>query len=532
MDISRLTVLDALGIILAIGLVFQISRNVRRRLYTTPLRGPPSPSLLWGVQQLVLNSWQTGGVYEQWSGTYGSTFRVAAPMGTSRIVMTDPKAATHVLSQDTWGYTHTGASKAIIKSILGKGILWSDGERHRIQRKTLTPAFSNAAIRKLTSVYFDSAYKLKSAWDSQFENTRDNSCIIDVEEWMNRVSLDTIGIAGFSHDFGTLSGKHSAVADVFDQLGRLKPTVGLMTMIAIGLVFPAVMNIPTERHVLLHRLNTSMEMIATELLDNTRKETDGVAKIDNSIIGLLIKAEQAEGGLHVTHEEVMSQMKVLILAGYETTSISLTWALIELCKRPGIQQKLREELSQYAASDPTWDELTYGLPYVDAIVQETLRLHAPIAESNRVAVADDIVPLSAPVQTSQGTLVDRLHIAQGEIVSVPVSLMNCSEALWGPDAKEFKPERWINENGVPKRAQEIQGHRHLLTFLDGPRMCLGRGFALAEFKAVLSVLIRNYEFELLDGPESKFVLSRGLVPRPILEGQEGGLVPMRVRRVD
>ncbi|EMD31784.1 hypothetical protein CERSUDRAFT_119362 [Gelatoporia subvermispora B] len=532
MDISRLTLLDALGIILTIGLVFKISRNVRRRLHTTPLRGPPSPSFLWGVHHLVTKSWQTGDVYEQWSRTYGDAFRVAALMGATRVVVTDPKAATHVLSQDTWGYTHTSGSKGMIKNILGKGILWSDGERHRIQRKALTPAFGNAAIRKLTSVYFDSAYKLKTAWDGQLESGQGQGSIIDVEEWMNRVSLDTIGIAGFSHDFGTLLGKQAAVSDVFERLGRLKPTIGLMAMTAIGLLFPPLLNIPTERNALLHRLNTSMGDIATELLENMRKETDGAAKTDNSVMGLLIKAEETEGGLHITREEVIAQMKVLILAGYETTSISLTWALIELCKHMEIQQKLREEVAQYAGSDPTWDELTYGLPYLDAVVQETLRLHAPLPEFNRVALADDVVPLSTPLQTSKGAFVDRLHIARGETVRIPVGFMNCSEALWGPDAKEFKPERWINESGVPKRAQEIQGHRHLLTFLDGPRMCLGRGFALAEFKAVLSVLVRNYEFELLDGPESKFVLSRGLVPRPILEGQEGGLVPMRVRRVD
>lgn len=58
--------------------------------------------------------------------------------------------------------------------------------------------------------------------------------------------------------------------------------------------------------------------------------------------------------------------------------------------------------------------------------------------------------------------------------------MNRSEAFWGPNAKEFEPERWLVDSDIP--AKEISGHRHLLTFSDGPRLCLGRGFALAEFK--------------------------------------------------
>lgn len=60
--------------------------------------------------------------------------------------------------------------------------------------------------------------------------------------------------------------------------------------------------------------------------------------------------------------------------------------------------------------------------------------------------------------------------------------MNRSTTLWGPDAKEFKPERWIGEQGIPAAAKDVQGHRHLLTFIDGPRTCLGKGFAITEFK--------------------------------------------------
>ena len=75
---------------------------------------------------------------------------------------------------------------------------------------------------------------------------------------------------------------------------------------------------------------------------------------------------------------------------------------------------------------------------------------------------------------------DSLVIPKGTILNSPIIFTNRNEKLWGPDAKSFVPERWLEEKSqVPK---DIQGHRHLLTFSDGPRMCLGRGFALAEFK--------------------------------------------------
>lgn len=86
------------------------------------------------------------------------------------------------------------------------------------------------------------------------------------------------------------------------------------------------------------------------------------------------------------------------------------------------------------------------------------------------------------METPGGTVVDRVTIAKGQLVTAPIHCMNRAEAVWGSDAKEFVPGRWLVEDGLPKKAQEIQGHRHLLTFVDGPCICLGRGFALAEFK--------------------------------------------------
>lgn len=139
---------------------------------------------------------------------------------------------------------------------------------------------------------------------------------------------------------------------------------------------------------------------------------------------------------------------------------------------------------------------------------------------------------------------------KGTAVAAPISALNRSAALWGPTSKDFEPERWLE--GAPEvPALAIQGHRHLLTFSDGPRICLGRGFALAEFKvrvvycsffvgaradevrqAALSVLIRNYTFELPDGPKTKIERHRSILPRPKVAGQDGPKVPMRVRRVE
>ncbi|PCH41707.1 cytochrome P450 [Wolfiporia cocos MD-104 SS10] len=530
-----LRALDVLGGLVAVWLAYKVVQHIRRRSRTTPLTGPPNPNWLLGVGRQMRKSPDPALMYEQWSETYGPVYRVPATLGFSRVVLCDPKATLHFFSRETFGYVQTELTKRFVENIVGKGVLWAEGESHKRQRRALTPAFSNAAIRQLTSVFFDSAYKVKTAWDGMLDSTSGDSEVIEVQSWMNHVSLDSVGIAGFSHDFGTLHGKQPLVATTFDSFGHLKPSILSSLTIILGLAIPALTKIPTAFGRLIKQLNNSMGEIADELLNDMRKESEGEGNEkggDRSIIGLLIRAENSDSELHMSQEEVMAQMKTLILAGYETTSISLTWCLIELCTKPEIQTKLREELSQFSGSDPTWDQLTHQLPYLDAVVHETLRLHPPVRETTRQATADDIIPLSIPMRIATGELTSQIAIAKGQIVTVPIQCMNRATAFWGPNAKEFIPERWLTDDGIPGRAQEIQGHRHLLTFVDGPRICLGRGFALAEFKAVLSVLIRNYAFEFRDGPGTKIETVRGILPRPSVAGEKGARVPLRIRRLE
>ena len=155
--------------------------------------------------------------------------------------------------------------------------------------------------------------------------------------------------------------------------------------------------------------------------------------------------------------------------------------------------------------------------------------------------------MSAPTKTASGETVDSIVISKGTMVTIPFELFNRSEELWGPDAKQFVPDRWLQEFNYP--AKEVRGHRHLFTFSDGPRACLGKDFAVAEFKvtfyahihkseltndprqATLSVLVRNFTFELQDGPDTKIESHLGILTRPRVAGEVGTSVPMRVAQV-
>ncbi|KAF8838203.1 cytochrome P450 [Paxillus ammoniavirescens] len=522
-------VLDAVAVSVFTWSLIRLAHLVRRRARTTHLKGPPSDSLTFGFPEFLMIP-DGPEVYEAWAKQYGSAFQVPSLLGDSRIVLCDPKAIAHFYAKETTTYVITPGAKFMTCALVGRGsLLTSHGNTHKRLRKSLMPAFTVSAIRILLPIFNGSVYKAKIAWDNILENST-NGAIVEVQE-----CLDTIGIAGFSHDFASLDGKESAVTVVFKEIANAKPPPAFAYIYVIAHLFPALLRLPSPWMKLRQMFNDSMGMTSKELLDRTKKDNEEGAsegQQDRSIIGLLIRAGSADAELHMSEEEVLAQMKVLLLAGYETTSIVLTWALIELCRDQEAQTTLREELSQLNG-DATWDQLTNGLPYLDAVVYETLRLHPPLAETTRIAIEDDVVPLSDPVFTSSSPHpVTHLSIPRGTIVTVPLASVNRSTSFWGPDAKVFKPTRWIDRDGIPGRAKEVQGHRHILSFSDGPRTCLGKGFAMAELKVVLSVLVRNFTFEFRDGPETKMGNAGGVLPRPKIEGEEGSRVPLRVRRVE
>jgi len=521
--------IDVVFASLAVWLLLRNLNSSRKHVTTTKLRGPARKSRLYGVGRIIEESQDASSLFEQWENDYGPVYTIPHALGSSQVILCDPKAASYMLARDTLVYDHPPVTKAGLRNAIGDGILSAAGESHKRQRKALSPAFSHSALRKVTPVFFDAAYKVADAWTSQLEAAEDGA-LIEVQGWMSHISLDSIGIAGFSHNFGSLDGKKSTVAETLDALNT-QPSNTVMLLFLLGFVFPWLIKLPVERTRMLWSINQSLEKISRNLLDQTRKEKEQVGVETRSVLGLLLKAENVDAELHLSPAEILDEMKVLMLAGYETTAASMTWALVELSRNPDAQAKLRDELLQLNA-DPTYDQLLNSLPYLDAVVHEILRLRPSVPDLTRVALEDDIIPLTEPITDAFGNVVNNLTIAKGTLLTVSIEYFNKSEKYWGPDAKQFRPERWLGEEGIDVRAKELQGHRHLHTFSDGPRTCLGRGFALTEFKTVLTVLVRTFMFELRDGPGTKVELTRGLLPRVKVSGEEGLNVPLRVRRID
>ncbi|KAF8622442.1 hypothetical protein AX15_007025 [Amanita polypyramis BW_CC] len=531
------------------------------------LKGPPNTSFLLGRTSELINSTDRGSIYERWTKDYGLVFKTPSALGGFRVLFCDPKAAAHIYTKDTFTYAGVPAIKNFSK-MFGPHMLIIEGEDHRRQRRVMSPAFSNAALNRLTGVFYDSAYKVKAHWDGLFESS--SEVTLDVQKWMNRITLDSIGIAGFGHDFQSIKGHQYPVTEAFGAFSDMNQGFASLLLFLLSSFIPGIATLPVKRVRLFAKLIAATSEIAEQLIENSRRAKDGSMSdiMDRSILGLLVKEGATEAGSKLSQEEIMAQVvrpfasapkdlnqhHIYIYiysqlpkdtrqqpvsphppsffpprSAHKTPAriATLTWALIELARNPEIQHKLREELREFSAGDLTWDQLRSELPYLDAVVHETLRTHPVLEEIGRVAAEDDTVPLSSPLQTQ--TTTDTVFIPKGTIIGIPIMYFNRSETLWGPDAKKFIPERWLGELTYP--AKELHGYRHLFTFADGPRMCLGRGFALAEIKAVLSVLVRNFTFELTEGPETELGRHQSILPRPKLVGEVAATLPMRIRQV-
>ncbi|KAJ7148956.1 cytochrome P450 [Mycena crocata] len=191
--------------------------------------------------------------------------------------------------------------------------------------------------------------------------------------------------------------------------------------------------------------------------------------------------------------------KSVLLAGFASS--------MKACRRYEIMEPILispwKNSRLFSTTDPSYD--TSALPYLEAVVSEALRLHPiiDVDDAPRLALEGDVLPLRTPIRTASGALIGRVPIRKGTVLTVPVPLQYTNVAIssWGADAAKFKPERWLRD--VPASAKDYPGYHHTMSFLDGPRTCLG-GFAIIEMKIVLSLLTRKFVFLPRDGKGTKF----------------------------
>lgn len=272
--------------------------------------------------------------------------------------------------------------------------------------------------------------------------------------------------------------------------------------------------------------NKKAEIVAAAISD--QKEKNKLQSRD--LLTLLLKSNLSRDNpesQRLSDKDVLAQVPTFLIAGHETTSNAVAWCLYALTQNSEIQQKLRDELWSVPTEDPTMDELN-ELPYLEAVVRETMRVHAPVPATERVAIKDDVILLNTPYIDIRGQVQDSVRVRKGDHIFIPIIAMNKSKALWGEDAFEFKPERW---ESIPDAVQTIPGvWANMMSFLGGAHSCIGFRFSVVEMKALVFALVRSFEFELAV-PAGQLTAKTIGVQRPAVRGEQnqGCQLPLLIK---
>ncbi|KAI0643934.1 cytochrome P450 [Trametes meyenii] len=516
-----------------------------KRPYTTAIKnlpGPPSPGWLFGNMKAIQDE-DNAVPQERWVAEYGPNIMYRGYFSIDRLWTMDTRALNHILTHSA-EYQKPEETRRSLAKIGGKGVLFTEGEKHRQQRRIMNPAFGPSQIRELTGIFLEKSNELRDVWAAQIN--QGTPARVDVLSGLSKMTLDVIGLAGFNYRFNSLnpSGTPNELNEAFQEM--FNPS-NVTVMMILRSFFPILDIIPDRRSRRIDRAQEVMRRIGTQLIEEkkaqirrelTENKTGGGSDVERKdvqgrdLLTLLLKANLATDipdSQRLSDEDVLAQVPTFLIAGHETTSNATTWCLYALTQAPDVQTKLRAELLSVASNAPTMDELN-ALPYLDAVVRETLRLHAPVPTTVRVATRDDVIPVGEPFVDRNGKVQDSIRISEGTPIFIPILSLNRSKKLWGEDALEFKPERWENP---PEAISSIPGvWGHMLSFLGGPRACIGYRFSLIEMKALIFVLVRAFEFELAVPPED-VQKKTSLVQRPLLRSapEQGSQMPLLLRRV-
>ncbi|KAJ7436134.1 cytochrome P450 [Mycena galericulata] len=417
------------------------------------------------------------------------------------------------------------------------------------------PAFGAPQIRDLPSIFVDTPSQLKDIWAAHAASNG-GVARVDVLSWLSKATLDIIGLAGFNYQINALGTPETETQDelakAFEDLVTAETEITFSNFLQH--TFPPLRRLPTVGGNITLKSQATITRIGKKLLAESKREIaqDGTFETGRGrdLLTLLVRANTSKeiaASQRLSDEDVLAQVPTFLVAGHETTSTALTWALFSLTQNMAAQTRLREELLSVFTDHLTMDELN-ELKYLDCVVCETLRLHAPVTRSARVAMRDDIIPVSTPYTDIHGTVHETLRIRKGDTISIPILAVNRDVNIWGPchgiyvrvfdvhpSHVEFdnsgSPERWESETPISNAIPGVWGQ--MLTFLGGPKGCIGYRFSVVETKAFLFTLVRAFEFELAFPVEDLRKMSSFIVQRPFIrsEREAGNQLPLLVRPV-
>lgn len=407
---------------------------------------------------------------------YGPIFRFKTP-SSERIVVSGHKLVAEVCDGARFDKSVDGALEKV-RAFAGDGLFTSRTQEPNWKKahNLLLPTFSQRAMKGYHSMMVDIAGQLVQKWARLNPNES-----IDVPEDMTRLTLDTIGLCGFNYRFNSyyretphpfINSMVRALDEAMHQAQRLDIQDKLM--------------VRTKRQ--FHHDIQAMFSLVDNIISE-RKENGNPDEKD--LLSLMLNGRDPETGEKLDDENIRYQIITFLIAGHETTSGLLSFALYFLLKNPDKLRKAYEEVDQVLTdSTPTYKQVL-ELKYIRMILNESLRLW-PTAPAFSLYAKEDTM------------LEGKYSIKQGESVTVLIPQLHRDKEAWGDDAEDFRPERFEDPSKVPNHAYKPFGN--------GQRACIGMQFALHEATLVLGMILQH--FELIDHTNYELDVKQTLTLKP------------------
>lgn len=371
-----------------------------------------------------------------------------------RILLNRPDLVEHVLVVDHAKFNKGAPQQRVGRRLFGDGLLTSEGELWRRQRRLEQPAFQRSHVAGYGPIITALAQSYTSSW-------REGE-MRDITEDMMCLTL----LIAMKSLFGIEGSEVKTLGDAIYEIVRydLNRMRAFMTM-------PGSWPTPANRRVeQAYRLleDTVYRIIAEKQRSQART---------NDLLSTLLRAMDDDGS-HMTAKQVRDETMTLLIAGHETTALAIAWTLHLLAENPRVEKQLSEELASVLGGRvPTVDDLD-RLPYLRAVIDESLRLYPPVYVVSRVASEPiNLGGYRFPVGTS--------------FLMAPWVIQRSARYFDGP--LEFRPERWLD--GQRKRLPAYA----YFPFGGGPRRCIGGTFALNEAGLIVAYLLQQFSFRPLPG---------------------------------
>lgn len=426
---------------------------------------PPGPMGKW--PQGVLNQFQEEPLKAMMKmfREYGDAIRFRAALNFYGYLFFHPEHYKHILQDNNRNYTKMPhPSLSMLRPVVGNGLLTSDGDFWRRQRRLAAPAFHRKRIADFANTMTAAADTMLESWHPLAKDGRP----LDMNEAMMHLTLEIVGKTLFSID---LTREADTVGDSFSAVNEEIARLTSIPFADIGLKIPF---LPSSRRVNKHTA------VLTEVVQTIIQQRRASGLESEDLLGMLMAARDEETGEGMSDKQLHDEVMTIMLAGHETTAVSLAWTFYLLSEHPAILSELEAEVDKVLNGRlPTIEDVP-NLSYTTMVIEESMRLYPPAYALARWGNEEDEV--------------GGYYVPKNSVITMSSFVTHRHPEFWD-DPERFDPHRF-----TPERKAERPRYAYL-PFGGGPRICIGNSFAMTEAIMLLASIVQRYRLSLVPGSQ-------------------------------